>query len=113
MQLTCFLSGIDGMLTGTFFRNQTFPENWHRRGTAGTLNQVIEYLGIISRVCLELVPGANDDQGVFKPDDTTAEVNALHSSFRVSDGDDVACPAPSRSSTPASTRTTLQLSYIA
>jgi len=83
--LLFFANGTDGVLTdqimGSFFRNQTFPENWHRRGTAGTLNQVIEYLGVISQVHPEIVPGANDEQGVFKPDDPTAEPCPLYTNL--------------------------------
>jgi len=61
---------------GSFFRNQTFPQNWHRRANAAGFGIVGEYAGMIQGVHPEVVPGANNDQGVYVPENTT-EVSIL------------------------------------
>ncbi|KZT41685.1 Cloroperoxidase [Sistotremastrum suecicum HHB10207 ss-3] len=57
---------VDTDILGSFFRNQTFPPNWHRRGSPGdfTVNQNTA-AAILS--AHPLVPGTNKD-GVWTPD---------------------------------------------
>jgi len=73
--LIFFANGTDGVLSvetmGSFFRNQTFPENWHRRATAGGFDIVGEYGGVIQAVHSDILPGSNNDQGVFVLDSIT------------------------------------------
>ena len=65
----CFPSGTDGVLSveimGSFFRNQTFPKNWHRRANAAGFDIVTDYGNIIQEVHPEVLPGANNAQGVY------------------------------------------------
>jgi len=52
---------------GSFFRNQTFPENWHRRSSPGSL----DLIGTDATEILAahpIVPGANDANGNFVAD---------------------------------------------
>jgi len=52
---------------GSFFRNQTFPENWHRRASPGAL----DLIGTDATEILAahpIVPGANDANGNFVAD---------------------------------------------
>ncbi|KZS94784.1 Cloroperoxidase [Sistotremastrum niveocremeum HHB9708] len=57
---------IDTTILGSFFRNQTFPYNWHRRGDPGNFTFIqdaaAEILG-----AHPLVPGTNKN-GVWTPD---------------------------------------------
>jgi len=73
--LVFFANGTDGVLSvetmGSFFRNQTFPKNWHRRGNAAGFDIVGEYAGVIQEYHLEVLPGANNDQGVYVADNIT------------------------------------------
>ena len=59
---------------GSFFRNQTFPKNWHRRSIAAGFNEsndlVIDIFG--AHPDPDLVPGANDVEGVYVPDNNTS-----------------------------------------
>ena len=67
---------------GSFFRNQTFPQNWHRRGT-----QDESALNITSSILLvhpEVVPGANDPStGVYKPDTVSDPNCAVYQNLAV------------------------------
>ncbi|KAF8062547.1 hypothetical protein FPV67DRAFT_276187 [Lyophyllum atratum] len=51
----------------SFFRDQRFPENWHRRSGAGTI-------GLIGQVADDIInlkpvpPGANAPNGTYIPD---------------------------------------------
>jgi hypothetical protein len=56
---------------GSFFRNQTFPQNWHRRPSTAGFDIVGEYAGVIEEVNLSILPGANNDQGVYVVDNIT------------------------------------------
>jgi len=73
--LVFFANGTDEVLTvetmGSFFRNQTFPKNWHRRASAADINFVGEYANVIQAVHPDVIPGANNDQGVYVPENTT------------------------------------------
>jgi hypothetical protein len=61
------VSGTDGVLSvetmGSFFRNQTFPKNWHRRATPGTFEVVGYFSGDIFLVHPEVSPGARKLRG--------------------------------------------------
>lgn len=67
--------GTNGVLSaeimGSFFRNQTFPKNWHRRPNAGGFEIVGDFIRTIQSFHLEVVPGANNEQGVYVEDDIT------------------------------------------
>jgi hypothetical protein len=67
---------------GSFFRNQSFPKNWHRRANPGNFDIVGEYVDAIQEVHTDVVPGANNDQGVFVPDIIT-EVTDVLLSFEI------------------------------
>ncbi|KAF8072300.1 Chloroperoxidase [Lyophyllum atratum] len=69
--LNFFANGTDGVLSvptmTSFFRDQRFPENWHRRSGAGTI-------GLIGQVADDIInlkpvpPGANAPNGTYIPD---------------------------------------------
>lgn len=56
---------------GSFFRNQTFPKNWHRRPTAAGFNEVGNVVNDIIAPHQDVVPGANNAQGVYIVDNVT------------------------------------------
>ena len=59
---------------GSFFRNQTFPENWHRRAIAGGGDIVAEYIEAIYSIHPTVVPGENNAEGVYVPDGVSLSV---------------------------------------
>src|ERR1700754_4344172 len=61
---------------GSFFRNQTFPKNWHRRGTAAGFDAVGADVDEMIELHPEVLPGANNGQGVYVADNMT-EVSRL------------------------------------
>ncbi|KAJ7650727.1 Chloroperoxidase [Roridomyces roridus] len=71
LTLTVFANGTTQQATlpivGSFFRNQTFPENWHRAAAPVTAaaNAVIENALLAA---IPLKPGRNNAQGVFVAD---------------------------------------------
>jgi len=73
--LVFFANGTDGVLSvetmGSFFRNQTFPKNWHRRASAGGFDVVGQFAGDIEGFHLDVLPGANNAQGVYVVDNIT------------------------------------------
>jgi len=73
--LIFFANGTDGILSvetmGSFFRNQTFLENWYRRANAGGFEIAAEYAGVIQQYHLEIGTGSNNDQGVYIFDNVT------------------------------------------
>lgn len=73
--LVFFANGTTGILSvetmGSFFRNQTFPQNWHRRATAGGFDIVGDYAGVIFAFHEDVLPGANDAQGNYVADNIT------------------------------------------
>lgn len=58
-------------IMGSFFRNQTFPKNWHRRANAAGFDLVTDYGNVIQGVHPEVLPGANNAQGVYVLDNLT------------------------------------------
>jgi hypothetical protein len=56
---------------GSFFRNQTFPQNWHRRAVPGDGSLVARGIALIHGIHPEIVPGANNADGVYVPDNVT------------------------------------------
>ena|ERR1700761_3733013 len=52
---------------GSFFRNQTFPSNWHRRSSPAGLTEIGNSAGDILSAH-PLVPGANDASGNYVAD---------------------------------------------
>jgi hypothetical protein len=83
--------GTDGVLSvetiGSFFRNQTFPKNWHRRATAGGSDIVGNISTEILGLHTEVLPGANNAQGVYVFDNIT---DVSHLQLRMSTNSDVA-----------------------
>ena len=61
-------SGTTGNLTvpmmGSFFRNQTFPDNWYRRTSPGTFANVSVDSNAMF-VANPVAPGANNASGAF------------------------------------------------
>jgi len=73
--LIFFANGTDGVLSvesmSTFFRNQTFPANWFRRGTPAGFQVVGNFSDAVLALHPEVLPGANDKQGVYVADNVT------------------------------------------
>jgi len=73
--LIFFANGTDGVLSvesmSTFFRNQTFPANWFRRGTPAGFQVVGNFSDSVLALHPEVLPGANDKQGVYVADNVT------------------------------------------
>jgi hypothetical protein len=68
-------------MMGSFFRNQTFPDNFYRRSKAGGGGIIAEYINTIHAVHPEVVPGANNPQGVFIPDNITEVTSFFADTF--------------------------------
>lgn len=61
-------TGTEGVLTvpvmGSFFRNQTFPENWHRRNSTATFGDIND--SVIPLLSAHPIPaGVNDANGNY------------------------------------------------
>jgi hypothetical protein len=52
---------------GSFFRNQTFPENWHRRSSPATFDDIAASLDEIYEAH-PISPGANSPNGTYIED---------------------------------------------
>jgi len=72
--LNFFANGTDGTLSvptmTSFFKDQTFPNNWHRRASPGTF-ALIGTGAIEIESAHPIAPGANNAQGQFVPDNLT------------------------------------------
>jgi hypothetical protein len=84
-QVTDFMiafTGTDNILSvqemGSFFRNQTFPKNWYRRAKAAGGAVVSEYINDIYVVHPGVLPGANNPQGIYVPDNVTVSPFPIH-----------------------------------
>ncbi|KAF5380171.1 hypothetical protein D9615_006106 [Tricholomella constricta] len=82
--LNFFANGTDGILTvptmTSFFRDQKFPANWRRRPSAGTLD-IIGNDAINIFLAHPVLPGANDANGTYVPDNTPIDACALYNNL--------------------------------
>lgn len=54
----------------SFFRDQKFPSNWHRRSSPADIDQIGIDADLISNA-FPILPGANNASGVYIPDDVS------------------------------------------
>ena len=71
---------------GSLFRNQTFPKNWQRCGTAAGFDAVGADVDKMIGLYPEVLPCANDTQGVCVADNMTGDCHITPCESNVMDG---------------------------
>ncbi|KZT31907.1 Cloroperoxidase [Sistotremastrum suecicum HHB10207 ss-3] len=84
--LNFFANGTDGTLStpvmGSFFRNQTFPDDWYRRSSPGDINLIGEGVDQILSAH-PIAPGANDANGNYVLDAPLNTCSAVYFNLAV------------------------------